>query len=51
MVFYTDAFGKAGGGVRQEVSARNDVALKLNADQNQMKMVTNNCAPGLSMPN
>jgi hypothetical protein len=51
MVFYTDAFGKAGGGVRQEVSARNDVTLKLNADQNQMKMMKNNCAPGLSMPN
>jgi hypothetical protein len=51
VVFYTDAFGNTGGTLRQEVSNHRAIGIRMNGDQNQMKMLSNHCAPGIFMPN
>jgi hypothetical protein len=50
-VFYTDAMGKLGGPLRQEVSAHNNIGIPMNQDQTQMKLRSKSCAPGLMLPN
>ncbi|RIH87421.1 hypothetical protein Mlute_00977 [Meiothermus luteus] len=54
-VFYTDAFGRAGGGLRQVVSRHSDVGIwmsqRSDGFQNQFKLSKNHCAPGLGLRN
>jgi hypothetical protein len=50
-VFYTDAMGKPGGNIRQEVSNHQTIGIMMNQDQKLMKLVDDSCSKGLTMPN
>lgn len=50
-VFYTDAMGKPGGNIRQEVSNHGNIGIPMNQDQTLMKLVADSCASGLATPN
>ena len=52
-VYYTDAFGveMPNGPLKQEISAHNDLGIKMSPDQTQFKLHTSQCAPGLGLKN
>ncbi len=54
-VFYTDAFGRPGGPIRQLVSRHDDVGIwmsqRSDGFQNQFKLISKHCAPGLGLKN
>ncbi len=55
-VFFTDAFGKAGGPLRQLVSRHNDIGIWMawrssDGFLNQFKLPKNHCTPGLGLLN
>jgi hypothetical protein len=51
-VFYTDAYGKPGGSLRQEVSNHAAIGIPLSSDGTAiLKMEIDHCLPGLQMPN
>ncbi|MBI3241236.1 MAG: hypothetical protein HYZ49_02970 [Chloroflexi bacterium] len=52
-VYYTDGDGlmTPGGPLKQEVSAHNDIGIKMNQDQSQMKLRADFCAAGIGLKN
>lgn len=54
-VFYTDAFGRPGGPIKQTVSLHDDIGIQMSQRsdgfQNQFKLPRNHCAAGLGLKN
>ncbi len=54
-VFYTDAFGRPGGPIKQTVSLHDEIGIQMSQRsdgfQNQFKLLRNHCAAGLGLKN